>query len=763
MSVGIQRFLHRALIGVALASLAGGAAAWFLGARELAHQVWALGSAPVIVELAISMASGLLAGQFGVDAVALVSMGGALLLGETLVAVVIAVMYAGGTALEDFAVSRAERDLKALVDRAPRVAHRERDGQVADLPTAEVAVGDRLLVRAGEVVPVDGLVLEPDAVLDEAALTGEPIPVNRRRGEAARSGAVNAGQTFALQATAVESDSTYAGIVRMATAAQSAKSPTMRLADRFALLLLPLSLGLAALAWGISGNPIRALAVMVAATPCPLILAAPVAYVSGVARAARRGILMKGGFALEALAKTRTVMFDKTGTLTVGGARVFGIETAPGWDANEVLRLAASLEQASQHVVARAILAAAHDRQAGLEAPTSVREALGSGLEGDVGGHRVRVGSHHFVFGAAMSAWARQILRSASFRSALTVFVAVNDAPAGAIILADQLRREAPRAIQALRASGVTRIVMVTGDRADTAEAMGAALDLDAVLSERDPADKVAAVSVEQGLSPTLMVGDGINDAPALAAANVGVAMGARGASASSEAADVVILVDQIDRVADAVRIALRTNRIAFESMAAGMGMSAIAMLAAAAGWLMPIAGALTQEAIDVAVILNALRALAPARRWGRPRMTPKDVEALRDEHAKVEKYLDRLRGIATALDRAAPRDGVALIQEANDLVANEIVAHERADETLVYPRLRKSLASGYGLAAMSRVHRELSHLAHVLSKLTQSLSESDADALTLRDGQRIVESIEMILRIHNAQEEDIYDYAASR
>ena len=689
-------------------------------------------------------------------------MSGALALGEPLTAIVIAVMYAGGTGLEDFAVSRAERDLRALVDRAPRVAHRERDGQMTDVPVAEVLVNDRLAVKAGEVVPVDGLVIEPDAVLDEAALTGEPIPVNRLRGEAVRSGAVNAGQTFTLEATATEDQSTYAGIVRMAAAAQSAKSPTIRLADRFALLLLPLSIGLAALAWAISGNPDRALAVMVAATPCPLILAAPVAYVAGVARAARRGVLMKGGFALEALAKTRTVMFDKTGTLTVGGARVLAVETAQGWEAVEIFRLAASLEQASQHVVAQALVAAARERQALLEAPANVREAMGSGLEGDVAGRRIRAGSHEFVFGGAANGWARQILRSASLRSALTVFVVVDGKPAGAILLADRLRRDAARAIQRLRAAGVTRVVMVTGDRAETAEAIGAALDLDAVLSERDPADKVAAVATEQRLNPTIMVGDGINDAPALAAANVGVAMGARGATASSEAADVVILVDQIDRVADAVAIAKRTHRIAFESMGVGMGMSAIAMLAAAAGWLTPIAGALTQEAIDVAVILNALRALAPAHKWSRPKMATSEVLALREEHAEVDKSLDRLHDIAIALDTAAPRDGVALIRKANDIVANEIVTHEKRDETLVYPRLRKKLTSGYGLAAMSRVHREILHLAHILSKLTESLSELDADAMMLRDGQRIIGSIEIIMRIHNAQEDDVYDYGGS-
>jgi len=567
-----------------------------------------------------------------------------------------------------------------------------------------------------------------------------------------------------MVATATEGESTYAGIVRLATAAQTAKSPTIRLADRFALLLLPVAIGLAGAAWLISGDPVRALAVMVAATPCPLILAAPVAYISGVARAARQGVLMKGGAAIEALAQIRTVMFDKTGTLTVGGARLIEIETRPGFSADETLRLAASVEQASQHVVAAAIVAAARERQLPVAPASDVREAMGSGVAGLVEGRRIRAGSHTFVFDAPpASPWARRTLRRASLHSALTVFVAVDGSPAGAILLADELRREAPRAIHALRAAGVSRIIMLTGDRAETAEAIGAALDLDAVLSERDPADKVEAVSVEQELQPTLMVGDGINDAPALAAAHVGAAMGARGASASSEAADVVILVDRLDRVSEAVGVARRTNRIAFQSMAAGMAMSGVAMIAAALGWLAPVEGALTQEAIDVAVILNALRALGSGRGWRRSRMAPGAAEALRDEHRGVEKSLDRLRDIAGALEDASPSDGAAMIREANAIVANTIVAHERADETLVYPKLRRSLSSGYGLAAMSRVHRELLHLAHLLSRLAESLADGDIDSLVMRDGQRIIESIETIARIHNAQEEDIYDYASAR
>ena len=373
MNAALERFVHRALIGIALTGLAAGVVFWASGNQALAQRAWAAGSIPVALGLLISIVRDFLAGRAGVDVIALLSMTGALLLEENLAAIVVAVMYAGGTMLEDFAVSRAERDLKALIDRAPRVAHRTRLGPVDDIPVAEIAVGDAILVRAGEVIPVDGVLSDPDATVDEAALSGEPIPVNRHAGEAIRSGAVNAGQTFSMVATATEGESTYAGIVRMATAAQTAKAPTIRLADRFALLLLPAAIGLAGVAWMIAGDPVRGLAVLVAATPCPLILAAPVAYIAGVARAARVGVLMKGGAALEGLARIRTVILDKTGTLTVGGARLLEVETAPGWSADEVLRLAASVEQASQHVVAAAIVAAARERQLSVGGAGDVR------------------------------------------------------------------------------------------------------------------------------------------------------------------------------------------------------------------------------------------------------------------------------------------------------------------------------------------------------------------------------------------------------
>jgi heavy metal translocating P-type ATPase len=758
-----DRIRRRMLSVIALTALTLGVLSWLAGRGQLASWIWAMGTIPVVIGLAASIIRDLLAGRVGVDAVALVSMSAALILGENLAGSVVAVMYAGGNLLEDFAVARAERDLKLLVDRAPRLAHRRNGSSVTDIPVEDVVAGDLILVRAGEVIPVDGAIADAHAVLDEQALTGEPIPVTRARGEIARSGTVNAGKTFELRATAAASDSAYAGIVRMVTAAQTAKAPFVRLADRYALLLLPVTLLLAGASWILSGDPIRGLAVLVASTPCPLILAAPVAFISGVSRAARLGILIKGGGPLEALARTHTVLLDKTGTLTVGGARLVAIETAPGEDADYVLRLAASLELASHNVVAAAVVAAARSRGLVLEPPDHAREAMGSGLEGDVGGKRVKVGSYQLVGTPGQpDGWAARALRRAAWRSALSIFVSVNGRLVGAILLADELRRETPRAIQALRTTGVSRIIMVTGDRADAAETIGAALDLDAVLAERAPSDKVEAVAVEQKLHPTVMVGDGINDAPALAAADVGIAMGAGGASASSEAADVVILVDRLDRVPDALAIARRTRSIALQSIAVGMALSGLAMIAAALGWLTPVAGALTQEAIDVAVILNALRALGPAWKVKQAAMTSAVANALHQEHETLGLTLDRLREIADDLDDATSERAVALIAEADRLVAQNIVVHERLDESGVYPRLAKVLQDHPGLAAMSRAHREILHLGRLLGRIASGLRSEDADRYLVRDAQRVIESVESLVRIHNAQEEDIYDYAAA-
>jgi heavy metal translocating P-type ATPase len=486
-----ERTFRRALLAITVAGLLSGLAAWALGRTDAAQWCWAGGTLPVVVGLIVSMIRDFLGGRLGVDAVAFVSMSAALGLGQNLAGNVIAVMYAGGNILEDFAVARAERDLRSLIDRAPKIAHRRAASAVEDVSIEQVAVGDDILVRAGEVVPVDGVIMSPAAMLDESAVTGEPIPVNRRANELARSGSLNAGETFDLRASSTAGESTYAGIVSMVSAAQTAKAPFGRLADRFALLLLPLTLITAGAAWFLSADPVRALAVLVASTPCPLILAAPVAFIAGMAQAAKRGILVKGSGPLEALARTHTVMFDKTGTLTVGGARLVAIEAAPGESTDEILCFAGSLEQASHHVVAATVVEAAIAKGLVLSVPSQVRETVGSGLEGIVNGRTVRVGSLQLVCGSAKpEKWATRALRRASWRSALSVFVSVDGRTIGAVLLADELRRDTPRSVQALRAAGVTRIVMVTGDRADAAETIGAALDLDAVLADRDQPTK---------------------------------------------------------------------------------------------------------------------------------------------------------------------------------------------------------------------------------------------------------------------------------
>jgi heavy metal translocating P-type ATPase len=524
-------------------------------------------------------------------------------------------MFSGGAALEMLASKRARRELTALVQRAPKVAQLRVEGGLREVAVEQVEVGDVIVVRTGEVVPVDGSVVSSEAVVDTSALSGEPLPETVSRGRPVLSGSANAGAPFDVRADRPATQSAYAALVRLVEQAQSQRAPLVRLADRYAGFFLPATLAVAGLAWGLSGDPVRALAVVVVATPCPLILAAPIALVSGLSRAARAGVIVKGAGAIETLGEARTVLFDKTGTLTVGTPDVREILTRGGVETDELLRLAASVDRMSAHVLGEALVHAANQSGLELTMPTAVDEEPGRGIQGTVDGHRVAVGSRAYLgaVGIPQDELDSTTLRSTRGSGEAHVLVAIDGHVGGVIVMADELRPDATRIVERLRAEGVRHVAMLSGDRRSVAERVGRELGVDRVYADQSPEDKlevVRRVRAERELRPVIMVGDGINDAPALALADLGIAMGAAGATVSSETADAVITVDRIDRVADAVHTGRRALFIARQSVLTGMGLSLVAMGVAAIGYLPPVQGALLQEAIDLAVILNALRAL---------------------------------------------------------------------------------------------------------------------------------------------------------
>jgi heavy metal translocating P-type ATPase len=603
------------VLALAVIGIVAGGAAWLAGAPAAARLLWGATTLFCLLPLAFTVARELLRGKTGVDLIAVLAMAGALLVGEQLAGAIVAVMLAGGQVLERHATGRARAELEHLLSRAPRVAHRREGERLVEVPLGAVTLGDLLVVRAGEVLPVDGLVEGDAAVLDESALTGEARPAERRAGERVRSGTVNAGPAFELRATATAEASTYAGIVRLVEQAASEKAPLVRLADRYAIWFLPFTLAVAAIAWMASHDSRRAIAVLVVATPCPLILAAPIAIVAGISRAARAGVIVKAGGALEALARGEVLLLDKTGTVTEGRPRLTEVVTLAAIpaavSAQEALRLAASLDLVSPHPLAEALVAAARERGLRLAFPRETREEPGEGIEGAVEGRRVRVGKAEWVAAGVPLPPAAAGLRAESRRTGSSApFVAVDGTLVAALVLEDSIRSDAPATLHALRAGGFREIVLLTGDQAEIAAEVGRVIGVDQVLAEQSPAAKVEAVRAARLRGVTVMVGDGINDAPALAAAEVGVAMGARGASASSEAADIVIVPDRLGLLLDAHGAARRSRRIAVQSIVAGMLLSGAGMVLAAAGFLPPVAGAVAQEGIDLLVILNALRAL---------------------------------------------------------------------------------------------------------------------------------------------------------
>lgn len=604
----LQNRLDIALLAISLAGLLAGLALMLGGNLELAATAWIAGAVPVLAALLVEIIRSLFKGEAGLDIVAALSMSAALFFGETLAAAVVALMYSGGTFLESFAEGRARREMSQLLARVPRTATRHRDGLLDEVALDEVEPGDLLLIRQGDVAPADGVVESERAVLDQSALTGESMPVRLGRNQEVMSGSTNAGEAFDLRVTRWAADSTYAGIVRLVEAAQASKAPMSRLADRYSLVFLVVAVTLATAAWWLTGDPIRTVAVLVVATPCPLILAVPVALVAGLSRAAQFGVLIKGARPLEALAGIRTLVLDKTGTLTEGRPQIASIESLGPMAPEELLAVAASLEQASKHPMARALVASARERGVVMQLPGNVVETPGEGLVGTVAGRNAVVGGANFVAKKIGSAApAGEVLGAGS----ALVVVAIDGQLAGQIVMADGLRSGTATLLAGLRRLGIGRILLATGDRRAVAHAVAGGLQLDAIEADLTPDMKVRLVlAAREASGPVMMVGDGVNDAPALAAADVGVAMGARGAAASAEAADVVLLVDHLDRLLPGIAIAQGARRIALQSVVAGIGLSVAGMVGAALGYLSPVQGALLQEVIDVAVILNALRVL---------------------------------------------------------------------------------------------------------------------------------------------------------
>jgi heavy metal translocating P-type ATPase len=575
------------------------------------HWVWLGGLVVVGAPVVWRTLRGALRGHFATDVVAMLAIVGAVAIGEPLAGLVIVLMQTGGEALERYAEGRASRAIHELEAAAPRTAHRLDLGTVADISADDIVVGDLLLVRPGELVPCDGVVTDGHSGVDASRLTGEPIPVEAGPGVSLMSGSVNGDGALTLRATALAQESRYARIVELVRHAQESKSPLQREADRYAVWFTPLTLIVCAVAYVTTHDPVRVLAVLVVATPCPLILATPIAIIGGINAAARRMVIVRNGGALEQLSRVDTAVFDKTGTLTVGMPEVSGVRPAPGFGEEEVLRLAGAVEQGSGHLLARTIVHAAERRVGALPPARHLREAPGRGLSGDVDGREVAVGARTYILeqpGVTLDA----VASLEHGGDGLRAYVAVDGRLAGIVDYADKLRPGIADVFADLKRLGIRRTLLLSGDHTPNARAVAEAVGITEVHGDLLPEDKVAVVHrlLLEG-ARVLMVGDGTNDAPALTAADVGIALAGHGGGITAEAADAVILVDEPARVVEAVRIGQRTLRVARQSIWVGLGLSVVAMGFAARGYIIPTVGALLQEAIDVAVILNALRTSA--------------------------------------------------------------------------------------------------------------------------------------------------------
>lgn len=564
----------------------------------------------------------LLAGRVGLDVLAITAIISTVVVGDYWASLVVVLMITGGEALEDYATARAKREVTSLLDRTPRFAHRVgADGQITDVASDAVAIGDVLVVKPGETVPVDADVDSAAGTFDASSLTGESLPVTIARGGRVLSGSVNGDTAVTVRAAALAKDSQYQQIVALVESASNSKARFVRLADRYAVPFSAVAFAIAGIAWAISGDPVRFAEVLVVATPCPLLIAAPVAFIGGMSRSAHNGVIVKSGTTLEQLARVKTVAFDKTGTLTHGHPEFETVRAFEGFTPDEVLRQAAAAERFSSHVLAPSIVAAAAHLP--VAAATDAAEVPGHGVSCTIDGHAVRVGKRSWIGEQAPD----EAMSTPALEPGQTaVFVSIGGVPAGEIVLRDRLRGDAARTLAELRALGVRHTLMLTGDTAPTAEHIAREIGITDVKAGLLPAGKVAAIEAVTD-RPVMMVGDGVNDAPVLAAADIGVAMGAKGSTAASESADVVIMVDRLERSARAVGIAQRTVSVAVQSIWIGISLSIVLMLVAAFGVIPAIIGAALQELVDLTSILNSLRAIRDRRSARRQR----DPSAVRE------------------------------------------------------------------------------------------------------------------------------------
>jgi len=602
----IYRFLKQyKLFTLAIITLIVGLVLQFTGQATAAKWLISGVSLVAVLPLLWGMWDAIKSGRYGIDILAATAIITAVILGEAWAAIVVVIMLTGGESLEDYAEHRAKRELDALLKQAPTKAHVIRKGKTIDVKVNELRVGDKILIKPGELVPVDCLLIEGEANFNESSLTGESLPQNKQINAQLLSGSINLDSAVTAKATATSEDSQYQQIIKLVRGAAASQAPFVRLADRYSIPFTITAYAIGITVWVLSGDPIRFLEVIIVATPCPLILAAPIAFISGMSRASRHGIIVRNGSALEKLANAKTIAFDKTGTLTSGILKVDKIQTFGNHNKDDILSLAASLEQNSNHVLAHAIVQSAADKNLKITKAKHVKEIAGRGLETTIKGQKMLIGRLSLLED-------HQVKMPSSFKAEsigqTAAYVAIGGQLAGIIMLSDQVRPESKKTLSMLYDLGIQDTLMITGDNKFTAKGIARQLGISKVYADMMPADKMHALDAVTA-RPLVFVGDGVNDAPALTTADVGIALGARGNTAASESADMIIMADDISKVASAFSIAKRTFSIAKQSILIGIGISVALMLAFSTGKFSPLLGAILQEVVDVVVIFNALRA----------------------------------------------------------------------------------------------------------------------------------------------------------